>query len=148
MAQDEKKPTAAEKGKGKATEEDVTMANGDDKTKTDKDGKAIENGKPGDLPEEDLSEEDQQLKTDLEMLVERLKENDSSLYQPSIDQIKTFIKTSTSSMTAVLVCYAANDTWFGPDQLKEMKKQLPSLQVSQSCSFGNDYIRIQSWYLI
>lgn len=30
-----------------------------------------------------------------------LKETDSSLYKPALDQIKEFIKTSTSSMTAV-----------------------------------------------
>jgi 26S proteasome regulatory subunit N1 len=99
MAQDDKKPSAADKGKGKA--EDVSMANGDDKVRTDKDGNLIPNGKIEELPDEELSEEDQQLKTDLEMLVERLKEDDQSLYQPSIDQIKNFIKTSTSSMTAV-----------------------------------------------
>ncbi|KAK5017689.1 proteasome regulatory particle base subunit [Cryomyces antarcticus] len=35
------------------------------------------------------------------MLVERLRESDSSLYKPTLEAIKTFIKTSTSSMTAV-----------------------------------------------
>ncbi|KAI5288281.1 proteasome regulatory particle base subunit [Ascosphaera acerosa] len=35
------------------------------------------------------------------MLVERLKESDASLYRPSIDAINNFIKTATSSMTAV-----------------------------------------------
>lgn len=99
MAQDDKKPSSADKGKGKA--EDVPMTNGDEKPKTDKDGKPITDGKVEELPDEELSEEDQQLKTDLEMLVERLKEDDQSLYQPSIDAIKNFIKTSTSSMTAV-----------------------------------------------
>ncbi|KPI36073.1 26S proteasome regulatory subunit rpn-1 [Cyphellophora attinorum] len=99
MAQDEKKLSAAEKGKGKA--DDVPVANGDGKPHTDKDGKPIQNGKVTEVPDDDLSEEDQQLKSDLEMLVERLKEDDASLYQPSIDSIKTFIKTSTSSMTAV-----------------------------------------------
>ena len=71
MAQDDKTPSAADKGKGKA--EDTPMANGDDKLKTDKDGKPITNGKIEELPAEDLSEEDQQLKSDLEMLVERLR---------------------------------------------------------------------------
>lgn len=99
MAQDDKKPSAADKGKGKA--EDTPMANGEDKLKTDKDGKPLTNGKTDEPAVEELSDEDQQLKTDLEMLVERLKEDDSSLYQPSIDAIKNFIKTSTSSMTAV-----------------------------------------------
>lgn len=76
-----------------------------------------------DFFEDELSEEDQQLKDELEMLVERLKvrqsrnstqadddvnanncsqqEPDTSLYGPALDAIKNFIKTSTSSMTAV-----------------------------------------------
>ncbi|KAK7205212.1 armadillo-type protein [Myxozyma melibiosi] len=51
--------------------------------------------------EEELSEEDQQLKSELEMLVERLKEPDTALYKPALDALKDFIRTSTSSMTAV-----------------------------------------------
>lgn len=51
--------------------------------------------------EEQLSEEDLKLKSDLELLVERLKENDTNLYGPSLDKLKEFIKSSTSSMTAV-----------------------------------------------
>ncbi|KIV87400.1 hypothetical protein PV11_02949 [Exophiala sideris] len=99
MAQDEKKPTAAEKGKGKA--EDVPMANGDKDAPTDKlDDKKVD-GKADAPAEDELSEEDQQLKNELEMLVERLKEDDASLYKPAMDAIKNFIKTSTSSMTAV-----------------------------------------------
>jgi len=99
MAQDEKKATAAEKGKGKA--EDAPVINGDTGSKTDKDGKHLADGKADEHGEEELSEEDQQLKSELEMLVERLKEDDASLYKPAMDAIKTFIKTSTSSMTAV-----------------------------------------------
>jgi 26S proteasome regulatory subunit N1 len=72
------------------------------------------------LASEDLSEEDQQLKSELDMLVERLmvcldpvrlkndlllilpsKELDSSLYKSALEAIKDSIKTSTSSMTAV-----------------------------------------------
>ena len=110
MAKDEK-PTASEKGKGKV--DDVREVNGNaqkdtldkrkDKLPADKDGLPPTNGKTadGDLPEAELSEEDQQLKSELEMLVERLQESDSSLYRPAIDAIKNFIKTSTSSMTAV-----------------------------------------------
>jgi 26S proteasome regulatory subunit N1 len=100
MAKDEKTPTAAEKGKGKA--EDSTQMNGD-KTNADATsqvGPKI-NGKEAEKANEDLSEEDQQLKGELEMLVERLQEDDTTLYKPAMDTIKTFIKTSTSSMTAV-----------------------------------------------
>ncbi len=69
---------------------------------------------------DELNEEDAQLKSELEMLVERLQvslrksltvvgemlrldlqEPDTSLYKAALDAIKTFIKTSTSSMTAV-----------------------------------------------
>jgi 26S proteasome regulatory subunit N1 len=101
MAQDDEKPTAAEKGKGKA--DDVPMSNGEKSDAAEKDGKKeAETKKAGEpVTEEELSEEDQQLKSDLEMLVERLKEDDTSLYKPSMDAIKNFIKTSTSSMTAV-----------------------------------------------
>ncbi|TGZ85446.1 26S proteasome regulatory complex, non-ATPase subcomplex, Rpn1 subunit [Ascodesmis nigricans] len=90
MAQDDK-TTTPDKGKGKAV---------DAPPKNDKatgDGKK----KKKDDAQEELSEEDQQLKSDLEMLVERLQEGKPELYKPSLESIKTFIKTSTSSMTAV-----------------------------------------------
>ncbi|MCJ1234457.1 proteasome regulatory particle base subunit [Varicellaria rhodocarpa] len=95
--------TAEQKGKGKMKESPAS--NGDKKSeevKKDKDGKPLVNGKKGEeSQEEELSEEDQQLKGELEMLVERLKEPDTSLYKPALEAIKNFIKTSTSSMTAV-----------------------------------------------
>ncbi|CAI6342293.1 unnamed protein product [Periconia digitata] len=94
--EDEKKPTAADKGKAKAV-------NGDEEKKEiqkDKDGKPIESKK--DAPQaEELSEEDQQLKSDLDMLAERILGPDKDLYMPALEKIKEFIKTSTSSMTAV-----------------------------------------------
>jgi len=94
MAKEEEKSKAQDKGKGKA--EDVKASN----------GAAAPNGKDAkkdglDLPAEELSDEDQKLKDELEMLVERLTESDSSLYTPALEAIKTSIKTSTSSMTAV-----------------------------------------------
>ncbi|KAL1655932.1 proteasome regulatory particle base subunit [Didymella pomorum] len=89
---DEKKPTLAEKGKGKAV-------NGDAEKKEDT--KADGKDKKVETTGEELSEEDQQLKSELDMLVERILESDTSLYKPALDQIKEFIKTSTSSMTAV-----------------------------------------------
>ncbi|KAF9914649.1 proteasome regulatory particle base subunit [Lobosporangium transversale] len=50
---------------------------------------------------EELSEEDQELKDQLEMLVQRLKEPDTKLYNPSLETLRTLILTSTSSMTSV-----------------------------------------------
>lgn len=102
MAKDEKKPTAAEKGKAKA--DDKKETNGEKTLPIhDKDGKPVKDGAKDEVVggDDELSEEDRQLKEDLEMLVERLKEDDTTLYKPSIDTIKEYIKTSTSSMTAV-----------------------------------------------
>ncbi|ETW75927.1 hypothetical protein HETIRDRAFT_54132 [Heterobasidion irregulare TC 32-1] len=65
---------------------------------------------------EDLSEEDLQLKNELEMLVERLKEPDTSLYRPALETLRTLIKTSTSSMTSV------------PKPLKFLRPHYPDLQ--------------------
>lgn len=59
--------------------------------------------KQASIDKEELSEEDQKLKDDLEALVERLKEPGQSavVYNKALDSMKTFIKDSTSSMTAV-----------------------------------------------
>ncbi|KAL2000043.1 hypothetical protein VTN02DRAFT_3625 [Thermoascus thermophilus] len=98
MAKEGERSGAADKGKGKVN--DVRELSGDKKGV--KEEKPTANGKKEEeRKEEELSEEDQQLKSELEMLVERLKEPDTSLYRPALDAIKTFIKTSTSSMTAV-----------------------------------------------
>ncbi|KAF1948382.1 26S proteasome non-ATPase-like protein regulatory subunit 2 [Byssothecium circinans] len=94
--EDEKKPTAADKGKGKAVNGDAEKK----EVQKDKDGKPID-GKKGAPEAEELSEEDQQLKNDLDMLAERILGADKDLYHPALDKIKEFIKTSTSSMTAV-----------------------------------------------
>ncbi|KAJ3189452.1 26S proteasome non-ATPase regulatory subunit 2 [Gaertneriomyces sp. JEL0708] len=51
--------------------------------------------------EEDLSEEDRQLKEELELLLERLKEDKSDLHRPALEALRTSIRTATSSMTAV-----------------------------------------------
>ncbi|KAK6526770.1 proteasome regulatory particle base subunit [Arthrobotrys megalospora] len=84
---------SVDKGKAKAVDppkkDDVVM-----KDANTKDAK-------GEPKEEELSEEDQQLKSELDMLAERLKESDSNLYKPALEAIKNFIRTSTSSMTAV-----------------------------------------------
>ncbi|KAM5454758.1 proteasome regulatory particle base subunit [Microsporum audouinii] len=98
MAKDEL-PSSSSAGKGKKAEDTKEINGGKNESK---DGKPVVNGKKEEEPqEEELSEEDQQLKNELEMLVERVQESDTSLYKPALEAIKTFIKTSTSSMTAV-----------------------------------------------
>ena len=100
MAADEGKPSAAEKGKAK----EGKLVNGDSKPNgVGEEKKLTINGKREDAEpdEEELSEEDQNLKNELEMLVTRLRESDKNLYIPALNAMKDFIKTSTSSMTAV-----------------------------------------------
>lgn len=100
MAKEEEKPKAQDKGKGKA--DDAKQQNGVNGAKdAGKDGKDGKKGDDLDLAPEELSEEDQKVKDELDMLVERLTENDKSLYKPALEAIKTSIKTSTSSMTAI-----------------------------------------------
>jgi 26S proteasome regulatory subunit N1 len=57
--------------------------------------------KPVEVKDEDLSEEDKQLKEELELCVERLKENDTNLYRPALETLRQKIRESTSSMTGV-----------------------------------------------
>lgn len=64
----------------------------------------------------DLSEEDEQLKTELEMLVERLTEKNEDLYRPALESLRTYIRTSTSSMTSV------------PKPLKFLRPHYPRLK--------------------
>ncbi|CAD6580866.1 MAG: proteasome regulatory particle base subunit, partial [Tremellales sp. Tagirdzhanova-0007] len=71
----------------------------DDKPKVNGDVKGKGKGDLNDEPE--ISEEDLQLQAELEMLVERLKESDKSLYLPALESLRTMIRTSTSSMTSV-----------------------------------------------
>ncbi|THH19622.1 hypothetical protein EW146_g1580 [Bondarzewia mesenterica] len=66
---------------------------------------------------EELSEEDLQLRSELEMLVERLKEPDTTLYRPALETLRTLIRTSTSSMTSV------------PKPLKFLRPYYPDLQT-------------------
>ncbi|ORX53624.1 26S proteasome regulatory complex, non-ATPase subcomplex, Rpn1 subunit [Hesseltinella vesiculosa] len=51
--------------------------------------------------EEELSEEDQQLKNELELLVDRVQGPQNDLHRPALEQLRTLIRTSTSSMTSV-----------------------------------------------
>ncbi|KAK8231435.1 armadillo-type protein [Phyllosticta capitalensis] len=121
MAKEDEKPTSVDKGKGKAVDEKPK------EPKKDKDGNIIKEDEKLDLPPEELSEEDQQLKNELDMLVERIQESNTSLYKPALEAIKNFIKTSTSSMTAV------------PKPLKFLRPHYESLEKTyESWPEGDD----------
>ncbi|CAG8471978.1 12679_t:CDS:10 [Acaulospora colombiana] len=75
---------------------------GKDKSKTKEDnGVKTDDEKDKKDEVEELSEEDLQLKNELEMLVERLKEGNVDLHKPALESLRTLIRTSTSSMTSV-----------------------------------------------
>ncbi|KAF9561442.1 26S proteasome regulatory complex, non-ATPase subcomplex, Rpn1 subunit [Agrocybe pediades] len=90
----------------------------DDKPDLEGSSKLLKDDKKKDGEEgEELSEEDQQLKDQLEMLVERLKESNTELYAPALETLRTLIRTSTSSMTSV------------PKPLKFLRPHYPDLQA-------------------
>ncbi|CAB1450698.1 unnamed protein product [Pleuronectes platessa] len=51
--------------------------------------------------EQELSEEDKQLQEDLEMMVERLSEENTELHRPALEELRRLIRSSTTSMTSV-----------------------------------------------
>lgn len=53
------------------------------------------------IHDQELSEEDAALKEELEMLIQRLKETELQLYKPTLEMLRSLIRTSTSSMTSV-----------------------------------------------
>lgn len=111
-----KKPNPVDDTKSASTSEDLKS-----EAKDSKDLKAVENtkdtkdGKKKDADEEQLSEEDEKLKNDLEMLVVQIKGSQRLLYDTAIAQLKEAIRTSTSSMTAV------------PKPLKFLRPHYPDL---------------------
>ncbi|KAG8761601.1 proteasome regulatory particle base subunit [Ceratobasidium sp. 428] len=85
------------------------------------------NGEAKEGEGEELSEEDQQLRNELEMLAERLKEPDTTLYRPALETLRNLIRTSTSSMTSV------------PKPLKFLRPLYPDLQqLHESWSPSDD----------
>ncbi|UZJ54685.1 hypothetical protein CBS101457_004005 [Exobasidium rhododendri] len=77
------------------------------------DGKEIK----ADKKDDELSEEDLQLKNELEMLVDRLRESDKNLHKPALESLRSLIRTSTSSMTSV------------PKPLKFLRPHYPDMKA-------------------
>ncbi|KAL3321130.1 26S proteasome non-ATPase regulatory subunit 2 [Cichlidogyrus casuarinus] len=71
--------------------------------KTQENGQTVQEEKPKNDAKkiEELSEEDIQLRDELNMLVERLQEEDKKLYKPSLESMRVLIRSSTTSMTSV-----------------------------------------------
>ncbi|KAK0522557.1 proteasome regulatory particle base subunit [Tilletia horrida] len=65
---------------------------------------------------DEISEQDLQLKNELEMLIERLQEPNAQLHRPALEALRTLIRTSTTSMTSV------------PKPLKFLRPHYPALK--------------------
>ncbi|GAM20101.1 hypothetical protein SAMD00019534_032760 [Acytostelium subglobosum LB1] len=63
--------------------------------------KKVPNKKKDEKKDDDLSPEDEKLKADLELLVERTKDSNAEIVLASLESLKGEIKSSTSSMTSV-----------------------------------------------
>ncbi|KAK0552854.1 proteasome regulatory particle base subunit [Tilletia horrida] len=81
-----------------------------------KDGKAKEDANGKEKDKNEISQEDLQLKNELEMLIERLQESNQQLHRPALEALRTLIRTSTTSMTSV------------PKPLKFLRPHYPSLK--------------------
>ncbi|BEJ12927.1 hypothetical protein CspHIS471_0301010 [Cutaneotrichosporon sp. HIS471] len=114
----------------------IMVPSKDPEKKEDLTPKHSKGKEPGDKDVPDISEEDLQLKAELEMLVERLKEPDTTLYLPALESLRTLIRTSTSSMTSVPKPLKflrphyedmgkVRDSW--PVELKEQRALLASI---------------------
>ena len=79
-----------------------------------------------------MSEEDKQLKEELDMLVERLMEPDQTLYKPALESLRTLIRSSTTSMTSVPK--PLKFLRFHYDTLKEIYTKIGSKEVQQFCA--------------
>ncbi|KDN46301.1 26S proteasome regulatory complex, non-ATPase subcomplex, Rpn1 subunit [Tilletiaria anomala UBC 951] len=106
--------------------------------KEDADGRDRKDADKKTSKEDELNEEDLQLKNELEMLVERLKEDEGTLYRPALESLRTLIRTSTSSMTSV------------PKPLKFLRPHFPGLKslytssLTTASSTANEYWRSDS----
>lgn len=101
MAQNGNPQKSVEKEKGKNSERPPSKPEENRKENDRNTATTKQNGDGTTGAAEELSEEDQQLKSELQMLVERLTESDTNLYKAALEAIKDSIRTSTSSMTAV-----------------------------------------------
>jgi 26S proteasome regulatory subunit N1 len=97
------------------TEQETPKLNPNKQQKAaDKASKPGQKGKK-DAEEEELSPEDQQLKQELDLLVERVQDSDSGVQRLALESLRTHIRSSTTSMTSV------------PKPLKFLRNHYPKL---------------------
>ncbi|XP_041365311.1 26S proteasome non-ATPase regulatory subunit 2-like [Gigantopelta aegis] len=80
----------------------------------------------------ELSEEDQHLKDELDMLVARLQEPDEKLYRAALESIRTQIRASTTSMTSVPKPLKFLRMHY--DTLKEIYEKIKETETKKFCA--------------
>lgn len=116
-ASDSNKPSGGASGKDQPTKPATNPGTSKDASNNKDEKSKPTNEKKAAAEIEDLTEEDKQLKDELLLCVERLKENNPNLYKPALEILRTKIKESTSSMTSV------------PKPLKFLRNQYDSLKA-------------------
>ncbi|KAB7504021.1 26S proteasome non-ATPase regulatory subunit 2 [Armadillidium nasatum] len=85
-----------------------------------------------DVKEEELSEEDKLLQDELNLLVERLQEPHENLYMPSLEQIRSLIRSSTTSMTSVPKPLKFMRQHY--DTMKEIYEKIKNVESKKFCA--------------
>uniref|UniRef100_A0AC35GR31 RPN1 N-terminal domain-containing protein n=1 Tax=Panagrolaimus sp. PS1159 TaxID=55785 RepID=A0AC35GR31_9BILA len=98
-----------------AVPKDIEPVKADDSSKNDS-GKQKSKQKDKKEDRNEMTEEDRKLKEDLELLVTRLGESNTELYVPTLEMLKSIIRSSTTSMTSV------------PKPLKFLRPHYPKLK--------------------
>lgn len=112
---DEKTSAEVKKDQGKETPEKAANKDAKDEGK-----------------EQELSDEDQQLQDELEMLVNRLQEPDKALYLPALEMLAKLIRASTTSMTSVPKPLKFMRPHY--ETMKTIYKQMPDQETRQLCA--------------
>lgn len=103
--------------------------------KKEQDPKAVVDNKDAKDKEEkdqELSDEDQQLQEELDMLVQRLQETDTKLYLPALEMMAKLIRASTTSMTSVPKPLKFMRPHY--ETMKTLYKQMPDETTRHLCA--------------
>ncbi|CAL6277114.1 unnamed protein product [Bathycoccus prasinos] len=116
-----------------------STTDGKDKSDDDDEKKSTKtNGKDA-KPEIELSEEDLQLKTNLELLVQRVMDSKAGVAKLALESVRTEIKTATSSMTSV-----PKPLKFLRPHLQTFKDQYPTIKDATNKKLLADVISVLS----
>ncbi|TMW46881.1 hypothetical protein DOY81_008045 [Sarcophaga bullata] len=100
--------------------------------KKEQESKVADNKDAKDEKEQELSDEDQQLQEELDMLVLRLQETDTNLYMPALEMMAKLIRASTTSMTSVPKPLKFMRPHY--ETMKTLYKQMPDEKTRHLCA--------------